>query len=150
MTWKKTIDNLFAMQQFAIRVAQYADKGFTVCLSGELGAGKTTFTQFFGAAIGIDEPINSPTFTIMKLYDDSNLPLVHIDAYRLEGVHEEPSLEDYIFGPYVCVIEWYEHIKGSLPDNYLAIDFMRISETSRELIIKGSGRYETIAKALSH
>ena len=150
MTWKIQIEDLPAMQRFAARVADYADKGFTLCLSGELGAGKTTFTQFFGRSLGIDEAINSPTFTIMKLYDKADLSLVHIDAYRLEGFGEDESLEEYIFGPHICVIEWYEYIKGSLPSAYLAIDFIRSGPTSRTLYVKGSGRYEAIAETLSH
>ncbi len=143
------VENLEETAKLAETVASYAKPGFVLCLAGDLGAGKTTFTQFLGASMGIEETINSPTFTIMKVYDHS-LPLYHIDAYRLEGQTGDFELEEYIHGDGVAVIEWYRNIEEYLPAEYLSIEFKWIGETKRQCTIEGSGPYAEIAKTLSN
>lgn len=143
-----TVYTLAEMQQFAERVAQTLFSGFVLCLSGDLGAGKTTFTQFLGKSMGINDSITSPTFTILKSYKNS-LNLHHIDAYRLEGIGEDESLEEVIYSDGVSVIEWYEYLLGSLPEEYLSISIEIVDEFSRRLHIEGRGKYRTVVKALS-
>ncbi|MFP4286180.1 MAG: tRNA (adenosine(37)-N6)-threonylcarbamoyltransferase complex ATPase subunit type 1 TsaE [Candidatus Izemoplasmataceae bacterium] len=150
MVYELEIKNLEDLKKLAFIVKDYVFKGFVLCLGGELGAGKTTFTQFFGQSLGIDEPIHSPTFTIMKNYDGIDLPLSHIDAYRLEGMHQDMELEEYIFGEGISVIEWYAFIDESLPENYLSIHLEFTGETSRKVLLEGSGVYESIAKKISN
>ena len=103
--------------QIAKNLAKQAKAGDVYCLSGDLGVGKTVFTKGFAKGLGIQEPVNSPTFTIMQIYEEGNLPLYHFDVYRIEDVEEmeEIGYEDYFYGEGVCFIEWAELIKEILP-----------------------------------
>ena len=96
-----------------------ADKGMVYCLNGDLGVGKTVFTQGFAGGLDIDEPINSPTFTIIQEYHEGRLPFYHFDVYRISDISEmdEIGYEDYFFGDGVCFIEWAKLIEELLPDN---------------------------------
>jgi len=96
-----------------------AKEGAVFCLSGDLGTGKTVFTQGFAAGMEIDEPVNSPTFTIVQEYDSGRLPLYHFDVYRIGDVEEmdEIGCDDYFFGRGVCLVEWAELVKEIIPDN---------------------------------
>ena len=118
-------------------------------LSGFLGAGKTTFTKYFGKSMGIDDNINSPTFTIMKIYE-GDLDLYHMDVYRLNGIGADYDLEEYIYADGVCVIEWYKNIINSLPTEKLVIEISIIDENKRLLKIEGSGIYEQIVEEISN
>ena len=93
------------------------------CLDGDLGVGKTIFTQGFAAGLGIDEPVNSPTFTIVQQYDSGRLPLYHFDVYRIGDVSEmdEIGYEDCFYGEGVCLIEWSQLIPEILPDEVIRI-----------------------------
>ena len=88
------------------------------CLDGDLGVGKTVFAQGFAAGLGIQESVNSPTFTIVQEYDQGRLPFYHFDVYRIGDVEEmeEIGYEDYFFGEGVCLIEWPSLISEILPD----------------------------------
>ncbi|TVP95318.1 MAG: tRNA (adenosine(37)-N6)-threonylcarbamoyltransferase complex ATPase subunit type 1 TsaE [Acholeplasmatales bacterium] len=143
-----SIENLAAMQHFAKQLSTYLFPGFVLCLSGDLGAGKTTLTQFLGREMGIEATINSPTFTLMKTYDEGHLELVHIDAYRLENMGGDASLEEAISQAEVAVIEWYEHLLDNLPETYLTIHLRHDGGERRLLSIEGGGRYAAIAEAL--
>jgi tRNA threonylcarbamoyladenosine biosynthesis protein TsaE len=145
----KTIHSLAEMQTFAHLCGKYLKVGFVIGLEGDLGAGKTTFTKFLGESIGIKGVINSPTFTIMKVYEEGRLPLYHIDAYRLDGIGSDYDLEEYIDGNGVTVIEWYSRILKSMPEVYLALKIEWTGEESRKIIMKGRGAYESIVEALS-
>ncbi len=143
------INDLNTMEVFAASIAEHVFPGFVIGLEGDLGAGKTTFTQFFGKALGVEDSINSPTFTIMKHYD-GRLFLTHIDAYRLEGALSDESLEEYIFGSGVSVVEWWPYIKNSMPECFLGIKIIFIEGTKRRIEIEGSGKYENVIRALSY
>lgn len=93
-------------------------KGTVVTLNGDLGCGKTVFTQGFAKGLGIDEYINSPTFTILQIYDEGRLPLYHFDVYRIGDISEmnEIGFEDYVYGEGVSLIEWAELIEEILPE----------------------------------
>ena len=95
-----------------------AEPGQIICLSGDLGVGKTVFTQGFAAGLGIEGPVNSPTFTILQQYEDGRLPLYHFDVYRIGDVSEmdEIGYEDSFFGDGVCLIEWPGQIEEILPE----------------------------------
>ena len=101
------------------KMGQEAVPGQIVCLNGDLGVGKTVFTQGFAQGLGIDEPVNSPTFTIVQQYDEGRLPLYHFDVYRIGDISEmdEIGYEDCFFGEGVCLIEWSGLIRDILPDH---------------------------------
>ena len=89
------------------------------CLYGDLGVGKTVFTQGFAAGLGIKEPVSSPTFTILQVYDEGRLPFYHFDVYRISDPEEmyEIGFEEYIEGEGVCFIEWANLIEELLRNN---------------------------------
>lgn len=117
--------------------------GDVVLLTGDLSAGKTTITKGIGMALGVKKIINSPTFTIVKSYQGETMPLYHLDLYRLDGVHQDFDLEEYMEAEGVCVIEWPFQVKEILPAEYLMIDLKRINETQREIEIRAVGqKYE--------
>ncbi|WP_408609833.1 tRNA (adenosine(37)-N6)-threonylcarbamoyltransferase complex ATPase subunit type 1 TsaE [Konateibacter massiliensis] len=91
--------------------------GDVFSLIGDLGVGKTVFTQGFARGLGIEEPISSPTFTIIQIYEEGRLPLYHFDVYRIGDVEEmeEVGYEDYFYGGGVCLIEWANLIEEILP-----------------------------------
>ena len=101
------------------RLGREAKKGDIFCLNGDLGVGKTVFTQGFAAGLGITEPVNSPTFTILQQYDEGRLPLYHFDVYRIGDVSEmdEVGYEDCFYGDGVTLIEWPERIRELLPEH---------------------------------
>lgn len=94
-----------------------ARPGQVFCLYGNLGAGKTVFTKGFAAGLGIGEPVSSPTFTIVQIYEDGRLPFYHFDVYRISDPEEmfEVGFDDYIEGDGVCFIEWADLIEELLP-----------------------------------
>ncbi len=138
-----TLQGLDATERLAQHIARYVFPGFVLGLEGDLGAGKTTFTQFFGRALGVADAINSPTFTIMKHYEGKH-QLTHIDAYRLEGVGVDESVEEYIFSKGVSVVEWWTTIRQSMPETLLTMQMTFVDETTRHVVIEGSGRYARI------
>ena len=94
-----------------------AKPGEVYCLDGDLGVGKTVFTQGFASGLGITEPVNSPTFTIVQQYEEGRLPLYHFDVYRIGDVEEmdEIGYEDCFFGDGLCMVEWADLIKELIP-----------------------------------
>ncbi|MBQ6832946.1 MAG: tRNA (adenosine(37)-N6)-threonylcarbamoyltransferase complex ATPase subunit type 1 TsaE [Lachnospiraceae bacterium] len=105
------------------RLGEAAKQGDIFCLNGDLGVGKTVFTQGFADGLGITEPVNSPTFTIVQQYDDGRLPLYHFDVYRIGDISEmdEVGYEDCFFGEGVCLIEWSNLIEEILPDHVIQV-----------------------------
>jgi tRNA threonylcarbamoyladenosine biosynthesis protein TsaE len=144
-----TVNNIEEMKLFANKVSKKVFPGFVLCLEGDLGAGKTTFTKYFGKGIGIKDNINSPTFTIMKIYEGP-IELYHMDVYRLNGIGSDYDLEEYIYADGVCVIEWYKNIINSIPEERLIMEIEIISDTKRLIKIEGNGIYEEVIKAISY
>ena len=101
------------------RIAQQCEAGTIVLLHGDLGVGKTVFTKGFAAGLGVEEPVNSPTFTIIQIYESGRIPLYHFDVYRIADVEEmyELDCEGYFYGDGVCLIEWASQIRDILPDD---------------------------------
>ncbi len=119
-----------------------------ICLDGELGSGKTIFTKGIAKAMGITETITSPTFTIIKEYN-GELPLYHMDVYRLDGNTDGVGIEEYFEKGGVVVIEWAATIKDILPSEYLHIKFKVVDENKRTLIITPHGtKYEELCEAV--
>jgi tRNA threonylcarbamoyladenosine biosynthesis protein TsaE len=143
------IHDLKEMEGLAQKLGKHVFPGFLLCLEGDLGAGKTTFTKFFGKSMGIEDTINSPTFTIMKVYEN-DLDLYHMDVYRLHGIGEDYDLEEYIYGDGVCVIEWYKNIINSLPQEKLIFTINILDANQRKIIMEGVGPYEEIIEKISN
>lgn len=109
--------------QIGMELGSKAGPGDVYCLEGDLGVGKTVFTQGFAVGLGIEDPVQSPTFTIVQEYEDGRLPFYHFDVYRIGDVEEmdEIGYEDYIYGQGVSLIEWADLIKEILPEHFLKI-----------------------------
>ena len=99
--------------EFGKKLGEKATAGQIICLDGDLGVGKTVFTQGFAKGLGIEDSVNSPTFTIIQIYDEGILPLYHFDVYRIGEPEEmyEIGYEEYFFGEGVCLIEWTKLIE---------------------------------------
>jgi len=121
-----------------------------ICLKGELGSGKTVFVKGFATSLGIDETITSPTFTLIKEYVTGEMPLYHMDVYRLEdGDDGSIGLTDYFSKGGVTIIEWSDIIKDSLPDERLEIKIKVIDEETRVLTLIPYGQdYEDLLSAV--
>jgi len=119
------IETLCAEETFEYgkKLGSEAKPGQVYTLIGDLGVGKTVFTQGFAAGLGIDEPVNSPTFTIVQVYDEGRLPFYHFDVYRIgdESEMDEIGYEEYFYGDGACLIEWANLIPGILPPVYTEI-----------------------------
>ncbi len=109
------------------KLGEKAKKGDIYCLNGDLGAGKTVFSQGFAAGLGVKEPVNSPTFTIIQIYEDGRLPLYHFDVYRIGDISEmdETGYEDYFYGEGVTLIEWASLIEDIIPPEAVQISINR-------------------------
>ena len=105
-------------------LGEKAFPGQVLTLIGDLGVGKTVFTQGLAEGLGIEEPINSPTFTIVQMYEDGRLPFYHFDVYRIGDIEEmeEIGYEDCFYGEGVCLIEWADLIQEILPPDVIAIE----------------------------
>ena len=126
------------------KIGENARPGQIYTLTGDLGVGKTIFTQGFAEGLGIDEPVNSPTFTIVQQYDTGRLPLYHFDVYRIGDISEmdEIGYEDCFYGDGVSLIEWSQLIEEILPEHVTEItiekdlekgfDYRRITVTGLE------------------
>ena len=120
-----------------------------ICLNGELGSGKTMFTKGIANALGIEETITSPTFTIIKEYESGEMPLYHMDVYRLDGETDGVGIEDYYKKGGIVVIEWANTIKHILPKERLDIKFVVTDENKRVLILTPYGKqYEDLCEAV--
>ncbi|MCI2774907.1 tRNA (adenosine(37)-N6)-threonylcarbamoyltransferase complex ATPase subunit type 1 TsaE [Staphylococcus petrasii] len=134
-----SIKHLDDMNRFAGILVKYLEPGDLILLNGDLGAGKTTLTQFIGKHLGVKRNINSPTFNIIKSYKGKSLKLHHMDCYRLEDSDEDLGFNEYFEDEAITVIEWSQFIEDLLPDTQLIINIKTVSETERaiELIAKG-------------
>lgn len=109
--------------ELACRLGQEARAGQVYTLVGDLGVGKTVFTKGLAAGLGIEEPVSSPTFTIVQVYEEGRLPFYHFDVYRIGDVEEmdEVGFEDYVYGEGVSLIEWANLIEEILPQHYTEV-----------------------------
>ncbi len=129
--------------EFGKRMAQTAQPGSVYCLDGDLGVGKTVFTQGFAAGLGILEPVSSPTFTIVQEYEEGRLPFYHFDVYRIGDPEEmdEIGFDEYVLGEGVCLIEWSELIRELIPTEAVHILIEKAPEKGfdyRRITVTGS------------
>lgn len=120
-----------------------------ICLEGDLGSGKTVFTKGLATSLGIEEVITSPTFNIIKEYTAGELPLYHMDVYRLDGDVSTLGLEEYYTKGGIVVIEWADTIRDFLPTERLEIKIKVVDEDTRILVITPYGKqYEDLCEAV--
>lgn len=120
-----------------------------ICLEGDLGSGKTVFAKGFAKALEIDEDITSPTFNIIKEYTSGELPLYHMDVYRLDGKVDELGIEEYYKKKGITIIEWSDTIVDYLPEKRLDIKIRVINEDTRSITLIPHGKkYEEICEAV--
>lgn len=149
MNYKITVNNELETIELAENIESEHFPGMVICLNGDLGAGKTVFTKAFAKAMAIDDNITSPTFNIIKEYPNGELPLYHMDVYRLDGKESDINFEDYFYGDGVTIIEWAELIENILPDERLDIEFKVLNENTRSLTLKPYGKvYEEIVEKI--
>lgn len=119
------IDSFCAKDTYELgeKIGQMAKPGMVISLTGDLGVGKTVFTQGLAKGLGIEEPVNSPTFTIVQVYEKGRLPMYHFDVYRIGDIEEmdEIGYEDYVYGEGVSLIEWANLIEEILPEHFTEI-----------------------------
>ena len=145
------INDLESMEHFAKLLAKHLSAGDIILLNGDLGAGKTTLTQFIGKAMGVKRNINSPTFNIIKSYQGNAFKLHHMDCYRLEDSEEDLGFDEYFEDQAVTLIEWSEFIESFLPNNHLTINIKTINETTRNIEMKAVGQhYNKLKEAVEH
>lgn len=134
------VNNLKETNDIATKIATYLNKGDLITLEGELGVGKTAFVKGLAKGLNIKEVITSPTFTIIKEYT-GDLPLYHMDAYRLEHAEEDIGFEEYFDGDGVSVVEWAHFIELYLPEERLNIEIQYIDENSRYITFESVGEH---------
>lgn len=148
MEYKVTTRNEMDTIEIAQNFESEKFPNMIICLDGELGSGKTVFTKGIANALGVKESVTSPTFTIIKEYD-GELPLYHMDVYRLNGNVEGTGIEEYFTKGGVVVIEWADTIKDILPEDRLDIKFKVVGENTRILILTPHGqKYEELCEAV--
>ena len=124
--------------------------GMVICLRGELGSGKTVFVKGFARSLEITETVTSPTFSLVKEYNDGQMPLYHMDLYRLEDTpNNKIGVADYFNSDGVCILEWPEMIEDQLPEERLDIKFKVMEDDTRLLICTPYGeRYEDLCSSV--
>ncbi|MDF2538997.1 MAG: hypothetical protein K0S76_2018 [Herbinix sp.] len=129
--------------QVGYTMGRNAKKGELYCLNGDLGVGKTVFTQGFAKGLGVQDIVNSPTFTIVQEYLDGRLPFYHFDVYRIADIDEmdEIGYEDYFYGEGVCLVEWAELITELLPADRTMIHIRKDTQKGfdyREITVRNN------------
>ena len=120
--------------------------GTLITLNGELGAGKTTFTQGIARGLGITGKVTSPTFVLMKKYTEGRVPLYHIDAYRMEDVDQDLGFSEYLDDDGICVIEWSGFLNDSFPEERIDIEINTDDEDNRTLTVTAFGKYVEVVR----
>ncbi|MDE5889111.1 MAG: tRNA (adenosine(37)-N6)-threonylcarbamoyltransferase complex ATPase subunit type 1 TsaE [Bacilli bacterium] len=149
MNYKFTSRSVEDTMELAENLESEKFPGMVICLDGELGSGKTVFVKGFAKALGLKETITSPTFSLVKEYPDGEMPLFHMDVYRLDESNDEFGLDDYLNQDGVCIIEWPEMIESQLPEERLDIKFKVIDDNTRVLVFTPYGQqYEDLCEAV--
>ena len=149
MEFKVTSNNEYDTIELAQNLESEKFPNMIISLTGDLGSGKTVFAKGFANALGISEVVNSPTFTIIKEYLEGEMPLYHMDVYRLDGNTDGIGIEEYFHKNGVVIIEWAETIKDILPKERLEICLKIVDENKRVLLIKPFGKgYEDLCEAV--
>lgn len=148
----KKILNFEEINSLAEKMANYVKEGDVIALIGDLGTGKTTFTQKFAKTFGVKENLKSPTFNYVLEYFSGRLPLYHFDVYRLGEAEEiyEVGYEDYLNGDGVLLIEWADIIKSELPKEYIEIILEYAGDTTRKVSLEYIGNKEKEKEMLEY
>lgn len=148
MEYKVTTRSEEETMEIAQNIESEKFPNMIICLEGDLGSGKTVFTKGLADALGIEDIITSPTFNIIKEYG-GEMPLFHMDLYRLNGNPDELGLDEYFNKNGIVVIEWADMIKDYLPEERLEIKIKIVDEDTRILIITPFGsKYEEVCEAI--
>lgn len=144
---RKEYETFSSAETFALgkELGESARAGEIYCLDGDLGTGKTVFTQGFACGLGIEEPVSSPTFTIVQEYEGGRLKLNHFDVYRIGSPEEleEIGYEEYFYGDGVCLVEWAQQIPELIPEEAVHIVIEKDLDRGfdyRRICIEGSDR----------
>ena len=149
MKYTKIINSSEDMIALGYKIGQNLEENMVILMEGDLGAGKTTLTKGIAKALGVDRVVNSPTFTILKIYEGS-LMLYHMDVYRLDNDSGDEYLEEYFEAGGVCIIEWAHQISNILPKNHLLVTIDYLDEETRRITIesnddiKGNEKYAAL------
>lgn len=148
MKYEKLTNSAIETKEFASRLGTLVSPGDVITLEGDLGAGKTTFTQGLAVGLGVKRNVTSPTFTIIKEYQ-GRIPLYHMDVYRLKDAEEDIGFAEYFYGTGITIIEWAQYIDDFLPKNRLDIYIEVIDQDRRKIICQSSdSHYETLISEL--
>lgn len=148
MDYKFTSRSVDDTLELAQNIESEKFPGMVICLNGDLGSGKTVFVKGFAGALGIDDNITSPTFTIVKEYLNGEMPLYHMDVYRIDD-NKDFGVEDYFDKQGISIIEWAEMIEDRLPAKRLEITIKIVDENTRVLVFKPFGEeYEELCNAV--
>ncbi|MBR3523736.1 MAG: tRNA (adenosine(37)-N6)-threonylcarbamoyltransferase complex ATPase subunit type 1 TsaE [Bacilli bacterium] len=149
MEYKITTHSEFDTIEIAQNFESEKFPNMIICLDGDLGSGKTVFAKGIANGLGIKEPVTSPTFTVIKEYLEGEMPMYHMDVYRLDGNTEGVGIEEYFDKGGIVLIEWAASIKSILPEERLDIKFKVLDENKRLLIITPHGqKYEELCEAV--
>ena len=149
MDYKYTSRNETDTIELAQNIESEKFPNMVICLDGELGSGKTVFVKGFAQALGIEENITSPTFNLVKEYDQGELPLYHMDMYRAEDNVESIGIEEYFNKDGVTIIEWAEMVEDYLPSERLDVKFVIVDENTRIIKLEPHGSvYEEICSSV--
>lgn len=124
--------------QAATEIAKMISPGAVLCLRGEMGAGKTVFTTGLCRALGVQDYVTSPTFTVVNEYDGEDARVYHFDMYRIEDEDEllEIGFEEYLASGGICVIEWPQNVENALPKHRFEVEIAKRSETERTITVQ--------------
>ncbi|MEE3488856.1 MAG: tRNA (adenosine(37)-N6)-threonylcarbamoyltransferase complex ATPase subunit type 1 TsaE [Bulleidia sp.] len=130
------------------KLGTLAQPDMVFLMKGDLGAGKTTLTQGIAKGLGIKRNVTSPTFNILKIYQ-GRMPLYHIDAYRMEGVHQDLGLDEFLDDDGLTVIEWSQFMPNLIPEEYLSVSIRLLEGDSREFTFEAVGSvYEKLLEEM--
>ncbi|MDD4408008.1 MAG: tRNA (adenosine(37)-N6)-threonylcarbamoyltransferase complex ATPase subunit type 1 TsaE [Bacilli bacterium] len=149
MNYKYTSKSIEDTMELAENIESEGFPGMVICLNGELGSGKTVFVKGFAKSLGIEETITSPTFNIIKEYLSGEIPLYHMDVYRIEKDNDTIGINDYFNKDGICLIEWSDLIGDYLPKERLDIKFIIIDENTRIIkLIPYGEKYEDLINSV--
>lgn len=148
LDYKYTSKGVEDTMELAENIESEKFPGMIICLEGELGSGKTVFVKGFAKSLGIEETITSPTFTLVKEYQTSEMPLFHMDVYRIDNP-DSLGLSDYFNKKAITIIEWSDLVQDYLPEERLEIKFKIIDEDTRILVLTPYGdKYEDLVNSV--
>jgi tRNA threonylcarbamoyladenosine biosynthesis protein TsaE len=130
---KIVAENLSDLPEVASQLLDFAGAQKFIVFNGEMGAGKTTFIKILCKALGVNDVVSSPTYSIVNEYAGKNGPVYHFDFYRIKNIQEAYDLgyEEYFYSNGICLIEWPERIEELLPDHYIQVDISIVGEEGR-------------------